>query len=112
MHGVFKESTSWLYNRKIIIPFEIIPKNTDSTFRAESPTAGRSSTMGYGRDSEKPGSGGRDPAEVSGFKKALSYIVTYSHLPFQNQPPFPARNRPLGCKRGRGQAEKEELPSP
>ena len=83
MHRVFKESTSWVYNRKIIIPFEIIPKKTDSTFRAESPTAGRSSTMGYRRDSETPGSRGRDPAELSGFKKALSYIVT---CPFKISP--------------------------
>jgi len=101
-----------VYNRKIIIPFEIIPKKTDSTLRTESHSGQKSSTIGYRRDSEKPGGRGRDPAVLSGFKQALSYIVTYSHLPFRNQPPFPARNRPLGCKRGRGRQKRRNYPPP
>lgn len=95
--GVFKESTSWVYNRKIIIPFEIIPQKTDSTSRAESPTGCRRSIMSYKRDSEKPGTRERNAAELSSIVTCCFKISPQSQLKID---PCDARREGEGRKGG------------
>lgn len=47
---------------------------------------------------------------LSGFRKALPYAVTISCSPSWNQLPFPARNRSVGCEKGRSKQKRRNYP--